>query len=51
MRGHWLCIEENQMLCDPEDLRSEFNREIIFHNFSSWDNFPGHEDFDENSYD
>jgi hypothetical protein len=23
------------MLCDPEDLRSEFNREIMFHNFSS----------------
>lgn len=30
-----LCIEEDQMLCDPEDLRSEFNREIMFHNFSS----------------
>lgn len=29
-----LCMEE-ELLCDPDDLRSEFDRELQFHNFCS----------------
>ncbi|CZR68755.1 uncharacterized protein PAC_18654 [Phialocephala subalpina] len=33
-RPHRLHIEEN-LLCEPDAVRSEFDREVIFHNFSS----------------
>ncbi|KAH6662486.1 hypothetical protein B0J14DRAFT_707598 [Halenospora varia] len=33
-RPYRLHIEEDA-LCDPQDVRSEFDREILFHNFSS----------------
>jgi hypothetical protein len=33
-RPYRLCMEE-EPLCDPEDVRSEFDRELQFHNFCS----------------
>lgn len=35
MRRPYRLFIEDQPLCDPEDVRGEFDREILFHNFSS----------------